>query len=144
MLKAYHKITKQPVAVKKIDKCKLDDKNRAQIYSEAKILYKCSHDVIIKCVEVFESSQYIYMVTEFCHGGDLQIYNSRRSKQGVLEESEVKVLALQLAKGLQYLHRQSIVHRDIKPENILIDEEKGFAQPVITDFGFAKVISNGK
>ena len=117
---------------------------RAQIYSEAKILYKCSHEIIIKCVEVFESSRHIYMVTEFCQGGDLQIFNSKRSKRGILAEKEVKRLAVKLAQGIQYLHNHDIVHRDIKPENILIDEKKGLGQPVITDFGFAKVIPNGK
>ena len=66
VLRGAHKITGQQVAIKKIKKTKLDSKMRAQIYSEAKILYKCSHEIIIKCVEVFESTGHIYMVTEFC------------------------------------------------------------------------------
>lgn len=84
------------------------------------------------------------MVTEFCDGGDLQIFNSKNSKQGIFSESDVKTLALKLAQGLKYLHSQEIVHRDIKPENILIDENRGLSHPVITDFGFAKVIPNGQ
>ena len=83
------------------------------------------------------------MVTDFCEGGDLQIYSSQKLKRGVFEEQEVKPLAKKLAQGLQYLHRQQIIHRDIKPENILIYESRGFSHPVITDFGFAKVIPNG-
>ena len=56
VLKGVHLVTGQKVAIKKIEKSKLDSKMQAQIYSEAKVLYKCSHDVVIKCVEVFESA----------------------------------------------------------------------------------------
>ena len=83
------------------------------------------------------------MITEFCDGGDLQILNSQNSNRGIFSENDIKPLALKLAQGLQYLHSQEIVHRDIKPENILIDERMGLSHPVITDFGFAKVIPNG-
>ena len=55
VLKGVHLVTGQKVAIKKIEKGRLDSKMQAQIYSEAKVLYKCSHDVVIKCVEVFES-----------------------------------------------------------------------------------------
>ena len=84
------------------------------------------------------------MVTDFCEGGDLQIFSSDKLKRGVFDEQEVKPLATKLAQGLQYLHRHQIIHRDIKPENILINESRGLSHPVITDFGFAKVLPDGK
>ena len=44
-----------------------------------------------------------------------------------------------IARGMQYLHKNHIIHRDLKPDNILID---GNFNPLITDFGFAKIINN--
>ena len=57
----------------------------------------------------------------------------------------VRVYFKDLISALYYCHEvKSLSHRDIKPENILIDAEIGLGKPVITDFGFAKVIPNGK
>ena len=78
------------------------------------------------------------MVTEFCDGGDLQIFNSKNSKQGIFSESDVKTLALKLAQGLQYLHSQEIVHRDIKPENILCGVDNNWK---LCDFGSCTTVT---
>ena len=59
------------VAVKVADKKKLDQNAISQFKYEASLLYKCRHPHIVKCLEVFESDENIYMVTEFCQGGDL-------------------------------------------------------------------------
>lgn len=42
------------------------------------------------------------------------------------------------------MHESGIVHRDLKLENILIDEKLGISIPIITDFGFAKIVGNEK
>ena len=60
------------VAVKVADKKKLDENTLSQFKYEASVLYKSRHPYIVKCLEVFESDENIYMVTEFCQGGDLQ------------------------------------------------------------------------
>lgn len=48
---------------------------------------------------------------------------------------QVLMITIQLAKGLQYLHKLGIVHRDVKPANILLD---GNLCPHLSDFGLAQ------
>jgi len=68
-----HRITKQEVAVKAMEMNVNPDHDSA-VYNEAKILYKCSHPFIIRCLEVFEVTSKMYVVTEYCKTGDLQQY----------------------------------------------------------------------
>ena len=66
---AKHRVSHMEVAVK------VADKQNAAIFklkNEASILYKCRHPNIVRCLEVFETEENMYMVTEFCQGGDLQ------------------------------------------------------------------------
>ena len=80
------------LAVKVADKKKLDKNAISQFKYEASILYKCRHQNIVKCLEVFESEENIYMVTEFCQGGDLQQVMSDRDYQA-LDEKTTRSLA---------------------------------------------------
>ena len=43
-------------------------------------------------------------------------------------------LSLDIALGMDYLHKVNIVHRDLKPGNIVLDE---FMRGKIVDFGLA-------
>ena len=71
ILRAKHRITQTEVAVKVSSKKRLSDSAISQFKYEASILYKCRHRQIIQVLEVFETDDHIYMVTEFCEGGDL-------------------------------------------------------------------------
>ncbi|KAJ9163732.1 hypothetical protein P3X46_023367 [Hevea brasiliensis] len=75
------------------------------------------------------------VVVEYLPGGALKSYliKNRRRK---LAFKVVVELALDLARGLSYLHSQKIVHRDVKTENMLLDKTRTVK---IADFGVARV-----
>lgn len=75
------------------------------------------------------------VVVEYLAGGTLKNYliKNRRKK---LAFKVVIQLALDLSRGLSYLHSKKIVHRDVKTENMLLDKSRTLK---IADFGVARV-----
>nr|POF16713.1 serine/threonine-protein kinase sty17 [Quercus suber] len=75
------------------------------------------------------------VVVEYLPGGTLKqfLIRNRRKK---LAFKVVVQLALDLSRGLSYLHSKKIVHRDVKTENMLIDANRTLK---IADFGVARV-----
>ncbi|KAL8043897.1 hypothetical protein ABFX02_08G012700 [Erythranthe guttata] len=75
------------------------------------------------------------VVVEYLPGGALKnfLIKNRRKK---LAFKVVIQLALDLARGLSYLHLKNIVHRDVKTENMLLDKNRTVK---IADFGVARV-----
>ena len=66
---------------------------------------------------------------------------------GKLNDTEACLIAYQILKALQHLHKQDIVHRDLKPENVLMSTTSTRARVILTDFGQAIQIqgdSNGR
>jgi glycogen synthase kinase 3 beta len=57
-----------------------------------------------------------------------------------LSINNIKLIALQLFKGLEYLHSKNISHRDLKPENVLLNSKNIIK---ICDFGSSKFIDKG-
>ncbi|KAG6435577.1 hypothetical protein SASPL_100451 [Salvia splendens] len=75
------------------------------------------------------------VLVDFVSGGTLKsyLYKNRNKK---LAFKVVVQLALDLARGLSYLHSKKIVHRDVKAENMLLDTQRTLK---IADFGVARV-----
>ena len=81
------------------------------------------------------------MVSEFCSGGDLQMYMSNQQYEP-LDEARANDFVFKIAQGLKHLHDRNIIHLDIKPENILMSDNSKNAMPIITDFGSSKILKN--
>lgn len=74
---------------------------------------------IIKLYDVMEDKDFIYMLLEYCSGGDLLNYQSLMNDQVFPLETATEVLA-QVITGLEDLHKTGYLHRDIKPQNVLV------------------------
>ena len=132
--KAYHKDTKELVAIKAVDLKKLNKKLLESLETEIAILFKINHPHIIRLYDTIKSENYRYLIMEFSDKGDLHEYIK---KHGKIPEITVKKFFIQIASGLHFLWCNNFIHRDLKPQNILINE-KGVLK--ICDFGFAKYI----
>ncbi|KAI3824011.1 hypothetical protein L1987_05458 [Smallanthus sonchifolius] len=71
------------------------------------------------------------IVSEYVKGGSLRSY-LLKNRDKKLPMKTVFQFALDIAKGLSYLHSKKIIHRDVKPDNILIDYQNKMK---LTDFG---------
>ena len=104
--------------------------------NEGRYLAALSHSNIVDIYDVGESNGHYYITMEYLPGGDL----TRRIRKGLKPATALK-LAARIAICLDYLHGQGIVHRDLKPTNILF---RGDNNPVIADFGIAKLLEKNK
>lgn len=106
------------------------------LQNELSILGEKSHPNIIRIIDLLEDEENYYVVSELVKGGELF---RRLSKIKSFTESQGAGIVLQIMRGLNYMHLQSITHRDIKPENILLasDDVNNF-DIKIADLGFAQ------
>jgi len=125
-----HKPTKQVRAIKIMKKAKV---NLEDLLSEITILSKLTHPSIMQIYEIFEDNVNIYIVSEYCKGGELF---DIISKKGSFTEKEACIIMKQILSAVCYSHQRGIVHRDLKPENILMENTKGLSLKLI-DWGCA-------
>ncbi|OEH76824.1 putative protein kinase [Cyclospora cayetanensis] len=112
---------------------------RALVTREVQIMRKLQHENIVKYGGSFNEPQALYIVMQHLSGGSL--YGLVRSNpKGRLSEASARRLFTDVAKGVAYLHSQSVVHRDLKLENMLLDD-KGRVR--LIDFGFASLLKPG-
>ncbi|OAY80065.1 Serine/threonine-protein kinase ATG1 [Ananas comosus] len=132
---ARHRMRGTEVAVKEIVVDRLSDKLKERLLTEVFILKRIKHPNIIALRDFFQIGERIYLVLEYCRGGDLSMYMQRH---GRVSEAIAKHFLQQLASGLQVLCKHNVVHRDLKPQNLLLltKEEKPVLK--IADFGFAR------
>jgi len=73
-----HKETGRKVAVKIMSKKDMDHTDLELVRTEIEILKVCQHPNIIKLYDIFENVEYIYIIMEYCSGGDLFSYIEKR------------------------------------------------------------------
>ena len=92
------------------------------IREEITILNILDHPNIIKYFESYEDRYYMYIVMEYCSGGELFDYiESIFKKKRKFTETEAKEIMEVLVRSINHCHSNGICHRDLKPENVLID-----------------------
>ena len=126
-----HEKTKEKVAIKQIPK--IGEQNLNSVYDEIKIHKKLIHPYLCKMYSVIENPDYLFIVTEYCGGGE--IFKKIAEEIDHFEEAQACKIFSQILSGLEYMHNNYIAHCDIKLENMLFDE---YGDAKLTDFGLSK------
>ena len=137
-----NKETKDKVAVKVLNKNNMDSSDFELVRTEIEILKICQHPYIIKLYDIFENIDYIYIIMEYCPGGDLFTYLQKRNF--LLQEEKVAIIKYKLCKAVFYVHSYGIAHRDIKPENVLLTSDDENADIRLLDFSLSKIVGPGQ
>ncbi|XP_059524436.1 serine/threonine-protein kinase ULK2 isoform X3 [Myotis daubentonii] len=130
------------VAIKSINKKNLS-KSQILLGKEIKILKELQHENIVALYDVQELPNSVFLVMEYCNGGDLADYLQAK---GTLSEDTIRVFLHQIAAAMRILHGKGIIHRDLKPQNILLsyaNRRKSGVSGIrikIADFGFARYL----
>ncbi|KAF0988673.1 hypothetical protein HZS_2956, partial [Henneguya salminicola] len=144
---AIHILTKKEVAIKIIDKSNLTASLLIKLEREVRILKMLDHPnigiyhlihIIVKLYEVIEKDNYLYLIMEYCSGGDVYEYLVSNGKMNA-KESRIKFR--QIISAVNYCHQLHIVHRDLKTENLLLDANLNIK---IADFGFSNEYHPGR
>lgn len=130
-----------PVAIKVIERSKLNDKLMENLEQEISIMKQIRHDNIIRLFEEKRSRRNYYLIMEKCTGGDLKSFMAEQRRP--LPEAVAKKLLIDLAYGLHILTSLNLIHRDLKPANLLLDQRStlnAMGTLKIADFGFAREV----
>lgn len=140
---------KTKYAAKKIPDV-INDEERLNLFTnEIIISTEFTNPNLVKFYGLTEYNDYIYMIYEYCNGGDLNKYlkNYISKNNRPIGEKEVQKILKDILNGLSCLHRNNVVHHDIKPANILLqyntDKDKNDLNInncvfKLSDFGLSK------
>ncbi|KAF5276204.1 hypothetical protein FQR65_LT04009 [Abscondita terminalis] len=124
-------------AIKMIDKKLMQSTGMVhRVKQEVTIHSRLKHPSILELYTFFEDVNFVYLVLELCHNGELQQYLKRNNE--VLSEPEASHIMKQIVEGIQYLHSHNILHRDMSLSNLLLTKNM---QVKIADFGLATQLS---
>ncbi|XP_067841974.1 serine/threonine-protein kinase Nek5-like [Heptranchias perlo] len=127
------------VVIKKIKTAKMRQKEREASLKEVILLGKMKHPNIVTFLDSFEERQNLYIVMEYCDGGDLM--RRINMQRGVcFGEEQVLDWFVQICLGMKHIHDRKILHRDIKTQNIFLCN-KGVTVK-LGDFGIARMLNN--
>jgi serine/threonine protein kinase len=136
--RAYDPEINRSVAFKvlKEDHC-VDEEYLSRFLREAKAAGALSHSGIVTVFDVGKLENAPYIMMELLAGCDLGEVLKDKKK---LPLKQTLIIALQLAKSLDYAHKSGIVHRDIKPDNIIVMPDGESIK--VADFGIARMNEN--
>lgn len=80
----------------------------------------------------------LWLVMEYCEGGDLGQYILSRPPDAECNNTVVR----QICSAIAFLHEHGIVHRDLKPDNVLVCLTKEGPVMKVADFGLSKMVDN--
>jgi serine/threonine-protein kinase len=131
---ARQKSLRRMVALKIIHGCALASPDQIRRFAaEGQAAANLRHANIVRVLDSGQVEGIPYLAMDYIEGQSLAQCLARRPLE---RENAVRLLCA-VARAVDYLHHQGIIHRDLKPSNILLDGE---GQPIVTDFGLAKLL----
>ncbi|XP_011490243.1 cGMP-dependent protein kinase 1 isoform X3 [Oryzias latipes] len=125
-------------AMKRVSKKQIVAKRQEEhMLFEKKILKAIQCDFIVRLYSTFKDTRYIYMVMDFCSGGEIW---TKLKEVGRFDEPIAVFCTACVVEAYAYLHKKNIMYRDLKPENLMLDQ-RGYIK--LVDFGFAKELMRG-
>jgi NIMA (never in mitosis gene a)-related kinase len=113
-------------------------KERDESRKEVAVLSQMKHPNIVSYSESFEEGGNLYIVMDYCDGGDL--YKKINDQKGkAFTEDQIMDWFVQLCLAVKHVHDRKILHRDIKSQNIFLTKT-GIVK--LGDFGIARVLKN--
>ena len=117
------------------------DAQKVQV--EANALARLQHANVIRYHATFFEPGAVCILMELATGGDLGTVLARRWQEAEAEgqhelpEDELMSWFVQLAAGLEHVHKMRVLHRDLKPENVFVS---GDGTAKLGDFGIARIL----
>ncbi|KAF8043375.1 hypothetical protein BT93_A1652 [Corymbia citriodora subsp. variegata] len=101
---------------------------------EIYIMRKIRHKNVVQFIGACTHPPNLCIVTEFMSKGS--IYDFLHKQNGAVKLPSLLKVAIDVSKGMNYLHQNNIIHRDLKTANLLMDENEVVK---VADFGVARV-----
>lgn len=124
----------QEVAIKVLKAEHVDSELQREFAQEVYIMRKVRHKNVVQFIGACTKSPRLCIVTEFMSGGS--VYDYLHKQKGFFKFPTLLKVAIDVSKGMNYLHQHNIIHRDLKAANLLMDEN---CTVKVADFGVARV-----
>eukprot|EP00188_Purpureofilum_apyrenoidigerum_P000186 Plantae.Rhodophyta-Purpureofilum_apyrenoidigerum.ctg10717.p1 GENE.Plantae.Rhodophyta-Purpureofilum_apyrenoidigerum.ctg10717~~Plantae.Rhodophyta-Purpureofilum_apyrenoidigerum.ctg10717.p1 ORF type:complete len:526 (-),score=107.24 Plantae.Rhodophyta-Purpureofilum_apyrenoidigerum.ctg10717:1135-2682(-) len=137
-----HKETGERLAMKVLKRYTIEDsgKSMRRALDERLVLEMAAgHPFIVELKYAFQTEKNLYMVTEFCAGGDLHDY--LQAHQFHIKEDVAKHFFTEVVLAIEFIHDLGAVYRDVKPENVLVDIS---GHVKLADLGLTKLLEAGR
>ena len=126
--------------MKRINFSRMTEKEKDEAMREVEVLAKMQHPYIVAYKESFEHDKNLYIVMDYCEGGDLYTVIREHAQKGrYFSEDLILNWFVQICLALKHVHDRKILHRDIKSQNIFLTRGNNVK---LGDFGIAKILKN--
>ncbi|XP_061209141.1 serine/threonine-protein kinase Nek5 isoform X2 [Neopsephotus bourkii] len=133
------KVDNEQCVIKEINLTKMPVKEKEASQKEVILLAKMKHANIVTFYASFQEKNKLYIVMEYCDGGDLM--TRINMQHGVLfDEDQILSWFVQISLGLKHIHDKKILHRDIKAQNVFLSNNGKVAK--LGDFGIARQLNS--
>ncbi|KAK3015156.1 hypothetical protein RJ639_005302 [Escallonia herrerae] len=124
----------QEVAIKILKAERVNVDMQREFAQEVFIMRKVRHKNVVQFIGACTKPPSLCIVTEYMSGGS--VYDYLHKHKGTFKLPTLLKVAIDISKGMNYLHQNNIIHRDLKAANLLMDENEVVK---VADFGVARV-----